>query len=199
MSRVGEPGGGASGARPSATATPGPHHFTGRPGTAATTLRSDQPEAPSSPSNAEPAESDSGPPLEWRFNPWRERPLTSALASLFTLGSIGLLAVLGVKPLGYAALGAALAFSLGPLLLPSRCRVDDEGVAHRRVLGWERRRWSDIRRAVRVRGGLLLSPFEHPQRLDSFRALLLPMPRHDRGALNARLAPRLARHGLEGR
>jgi len=136
------------------------------------------------------------PALEWSFNPWSERPARSILAALVTLAGGLLLLSLGVAPLAAVALSAALAGSLAPLLLPSRCRVDREGVAERRLLGWERRKWDDIGRAQWVGGGLLISPFAEPRRLDAFRALLLPMPKRERSTLTVEILRRLARHGL---
>jgi hypothetical protein len=138
-----------------------------------------------------------GAALEWSFNPWRERPLAAGLALGASLGGGLLLSALGVAPLGCLLLALAMGGSFAPLLVPARCRIDDQGVAQRGPFGWERRRWETIRRAARVRGGLLISPFARPRRLDAFRALLLPMPRADRRALTAQVAPRLARHGLE--
>jgi len=41
-------------------------------------------------------------------------------------------------------------------------------------LGFRRRRyWSGIRRIVKTRGGVFLSPFERPNRLDHFRGLFI--------------------------
>ena len=135
-------------------------------------------------------------PLEWSFNPWRERPTASALTLAVTAAIALFLWSTGVPPLAVVGLAMATAGSFAPLLVPARCRVDDQGVAHRGAFGWERRAWTEIRRVARVRGGLLVSPFEHPRRFDSFRALLLPMPRVDRPHLTAEVAPHLSRHGL---
>jgi hypothetical protein len=136
------------------------------------------------------------PALEWSFNPWRERPVVSMVALLTTGASAVFLWSLGLGPLATLALVLALTVNLAPLLVPARCRVDDGGVAHRGALGWERRGWSQIRRVARVRGGLLVSPFEHPRRLDSFRALLLPMPQDQRADLTTAISSRLEHHGL---
>jgi hypothetical protein len=139
---------------------------------------------------------DAATPLEWTFNPWRERPAKSALALTLTLGSGALLGGLGLPGLARVVLGLAVGFSFASLLLPVRCRLDERGVGQCGPLGWEHRRWEDIRRAVAVRGGLLVSPFGHARGLDRFRALLLPIPREHRSALGDRIAVLLARHGL---
>lgn len=134
--------------------------------------------------------------LEWRFNPWRERPVAGTLGLVCIAGTVLLSWTLGLTFLHHVVFASLMTAMLGALIIPVRCRVDESGVARGGATGWERRRWEDIRRAVRVRGGLLISPFSEPRRLDAFRALLLPMHRAERVALDAGVKPHLVLHGL---
>jgi len=136
------------------------------------------------------------PSVEWSFNPWRERPLRSAAAALIALGlCVLVLAARESWVLSLALCVAALA-TLSPALTPLQCRVDDDGVARRGPLGWERRRWSEVRRAVLKRGGLSVSPYAKRHWLDETRGLHLPLPAASREALAPRVAPHLDCHGL---
>jgi hypothetical protein len=74
--------------------------------------------------------------------------------------------------------------------------VDDDGVARRGPLGWERRRWSDLKRAALKRGGLSVSPYARRHWLDETRGLFLPLPTAFRDALTPSIAPHLQRHGF---
>ena len=134
--------------------------------------------------------------LEWRVNPWRERPGASVAAAAGGLGACLLVLSLGEPPLFSTALCLAVLGALSPLLSPAECRVDDEGVSRRGPFGRERRAWRELRRAQAARGGLLVSPYATSHWLDATRGLLLPLPRRDRDALLAGIEPHLERHGL---
>jgi len=135
-------------------------------------------------------------PLEWSFNPWRDRPLAAAAAALMTLAMCLVIASLGEPPLVRVILGLAVLGTLSPVLSPARCRVDEEGIQKRSPLGTARRRWSELKRAVARPAGLLLSPYARPHWLESYRGLLLPMPSRGRESLLAQLRERLSDHGL---
>ena len=141
-------------------------------------------------------EGSAGAPLEWSFNPWRERPARSAMAAALGLAMCATLASLGEPVLLTFALCLAALASLAPLLAPARCRVDDQGATRSGPFGRDRRAWRDVRRAVRRRAGLLLSPHPRPHWLDPWRALVLPFPGGESERLHSELEPRLARHGL---
>jgi hypothetical protein len=142
------------------------------------------------------SESVAEPELEWSYNPWRERGTRSAVAALALLAICLMLSRLGESAVLTLSLCLAAAGALAPLLTPSRCRMDDEGIACRGALGWERRRWAELRRASVTAGGVLCSPYAAAHWLDSHRGLFLPVPREQRTALLAEIRPRLARHGL---
>ena len=135
-------------------------------------------------------------PLEWSFNPWRDRPLAAAAAALTTLGMCLVIASLGQPPLVRLVLGLAVLGTLSPVLSPARCRVDEDGIQMRGPFGTARRRWSELRRVSARPAGVLLSPYARPHWLDPYRGLLLPMPAQGRENLLAALRGRLEAHGL---
>jgi hypothetical protein len=134
--------------------------------------------------------------IEWSFNPWRDRPGRAFAALAFALGLALLVGTLGEPPLVRIGLGLAAVGAMAPMLLPARCRVDDDGVMRRDSLGTARRRWSELRRGVAAPAGFLVSPYPRPHWLDLYRGLLLPMPPRRRAALLADLVPHLRGHGL---
>jgi hypothetical protein len=135
-------------------------------------------------------------PIEWSFNPWRERPRVAALAAIFALGCC--LLVIGAHVSFVLTLGlcVAAAGSLSPSLTPLMCRVSADGVARRGPLGWEKRAWSEIRRTVLSGAGLLVSPFAKRNALDPYRGLFLPLPAATGAQLAQRIRPYLERHGF---
>jgi len=135
-------------------------------------------------------------PLEWGFNPWRDRPMAAIAATLMTLAMCLVIASLDEPALLRLILGLAVLGTLSPVLSPARCRVDDDGIQMRGPFGTARRRWSELRRAATRPAGLLLSPYARPHWLDPYRGLLLPMPSRDREGLLADLRGRLEAHGL---
>ena len=153
--------------------------------------------APPSPTGVPPGSAgNDGVALEWSCNPWRERPGAASLAATAALGLCLVLTRWGGPFVLTLALCIAAVGALAPLLSPTRCRVDGEGVARLSLLGWQRRRWSEIRRAALLRGGVLLSPYARAHWLDQTRGLFLPLPYRTRRALLADLKARLARHGV---
>jgi hypothetical protein len=136
------------------------------------------------------------PPVEWSFNPWRERPARSVAATVLALGLCLLVLAWRESVVLSGALCLAAVATLSPALSPLECRVDEEGVARRGPFGWERRRWSDIRRAVLRRAGLLVSPYRSRHWLDATRGLYLPLPSSATETLTPSIEPYLHRHGF---
>ncbi|MEO5617735.1 MAG: hypothetical protein ABIS67_08185 [Candidatus Eisenbacteria bacterium] len=134
--------------------------------------------------------------LEWSVDPWREAPLR-AIAGFVAVVALGMLAVRwSPTPLAGWALAVALLALLAPAYLPVRCRLDDAGVGRRLGLGWERRAWTDIRRARITGQGLYVSSLRHGGPLEPFRGLLLPLPRAAAPALHHALARAIEAHGI---
>lgn len=136
------------------------------------------------------------PAVEWSFNPWRERPARSVVAAAVALGLCLMVLAWRESAVLSVALCMAAVMSLSPALTPLMCRVDDQGVARRGALGWERRRWSDLRRAVLRRAGLRVSPYAKPHWLDGTRGMVLPFPAAAGESLVPSIAPHLHRHGF---
>ncbi|MBI1799954.1 MAG: hypothetical protein HYR73_09765 [Candidatus Eisenbacteria bacterium] len=135
-------------------------------------------------------------PLEWSFNPWHEGPGGAALAAALALALCAIVILARQAFVPTLSLCLVAAGALSPALTPLLCRIDEQGVARRGPLGWEKRAWSEIRRAV-VRGaGLLVSPYRQRHWLDAHRGLLLPLPAASRADLVLRIRPHLDRHGL---
>jgi hypothetical protein len=132
--------------------------------------------------------------LEWRFNPWRERPGLASLALVLAVGACALVASLRESLVLTLALSLAAALSLSPLFTPTVCRVDGEGVARRGPLGWSRRAWSDLRRVALGPGGLFVSPYVRRTWRDAHRALFLPLPAARSERLRAALDPIVRDH-----
>jgi hypothetical protein len=144
----------------------------------------------------EAASQDAASPLEWTFNPWRQ-DLGSALVGVIAATAIvGLIASLRLPPLAGVALALGFFAAIHGAFLPTRCRVDDDGVARRMAFAWERRPWTAIRRAALGRRGLFVSPRLRPGPLESFRGLWLPIPAADAQDLRGELRGRLALRGL---
>lgn len=135
-------------------------------------------------------------PVEWSFNPWRERPGRSAAAALLALGLCVLVLAWRESVVLSAAVCLAAVASLSPALTPLACRVDDDGVAKRGPLGWERRRWIDLRRAALRPRGLRVSPYRTRHWLDETRGMFLPLPSSSSATLAPSIEPHLHRHGF---
>jgi hypothetical protein len=133
--------------------------------------------------------------LEWSYNPWRERPVR-ALAGCFGAAVLGLLVIsVGLPWVMALALSAAVVAPLGSVFLPVRLRLDEGGITRRCGPLTETRPWQRMRRAVRRREGLLLTPFRARSWLDSYLGFFLPVPRQD-APPPAVLDRILASHGL---
>lgn len=135
-------------------------------------------------------------PVEWSFNPWHERPARAWVAALLALGLCLLVLAWRESVVLSIALCLAGVTTLSPALTPLSCRVDEDGVAKRGPFGWERRRWSELRRAALGSHGLSVSPYASRHWLDQTRGLFLPLPAGPAPGLESAIRPHLARHGL---
>ena len=134
-------------------------------------------------------------PIEWSFNPWRERPARAWIAASASLALCVAVALLGVPVVVMLGLCIATLGSLSPAFSPSRCRLDGDGAARRGPFGWDRKRWREIRRTIAGRRAIVLSPHARPSWLDAFHALVLPLPTHDAAPDPEQVRHVLERHG----
>lgn len=138
----------------------------------------------------------SGAAVEWSSNPWRDRPGRAAAAALGAAAMCLIVATFGAHVLTTLALCLMAVASVSVAFLPMRYRLDDRGVTRR--FGWlaARRPWERLRRAVRVREGVLLSPFRSSSWLDAYLGLFLPLPARPERTIAAEVERVLASHGL---
>jgi len=133
--------------------------------------------------------------LQWTFDPWRERPAAAVVATLAVLAFWLAIAALRFPVMLALALDVIAASPLLPAFVPAACRVSADGAERRGLLGWERRRWADVRRLDDVPVGVLLSPFAERHWLDAARSLTLPMPALKRAELREGVQSRWGARG----
>ena len=127
--------------------------------------------------------------LTWTVHPARERPVHAALAGGFVIALSAGIAF--SYHLGFGALSLLfLLASLREFFLPTRCTLDEQGVALKRLGPARRRPWSDFRRFQAGPRAVLLSPFSRPSRLDTYRGIVLPLA----GAVREQALERIAAH-----
>lgn len=124
---------------------------------------------------------------EWVYDPWRERPRIAAAALVASAGLCAVVIAAREPFLVAVALCAFCIASFAPALARTHVRLDAGGAARRALLGWERRRWSDVRRMDELPAAAVLSPFPRRHWLDMTRALTLPLPAARRSELLATL------------
>lgn len=126
--------------------------------------------APAAPAAAPPAVA------SWTYDPWRERPRVAA-AALASAAVLCAVVVAAREPFLVAAgLCAFCIASFAPALARTEVRLDADGAARRSLLGWERRRWDQVRRVDELPAAAVLSPFPERHWLDRTRSLTLPLP-----------------------
>lgn len=129
--------------------------------------------------------------LAWTSQPARRRPDHAALLAAVVLLSAWAIMVTLEAP--YLALVGAvlLLVSVAPFWMPTRYRLDDDGIELRRWPRTRRRPWAELRRAQIGASAALVSPFAEPNRLDRFRGLVLYFDGGDRAAIVAALRAHL--------
>lgn len=132
--------------------------------------------------------------LTWRYDPWREHPVTASTAAVLALAMCVLIASLREPLLLTLALSVLCVASFSPAVTPVECRVGADDLARRGLLGWERRPWSAIRRLVPLPEGVLASPYATRHWLEGMRGLVLPLPAAQRVELLAALEAQFASH-----
>lgn len=136
-----------------------------------------------------------GEAVVWAFDPWVEQPRTAVLAALCAAFMCALVVSARLPFLLGVALAILCVASLSPALTPVECRIDGRGAARRGLLGWQRRRWEDVRRVDQPSAGVLLSASARRTWLDGTRAMVLPMPAARRDELRATVHELRSAHG----
>jgi hypothetical protein len=135
-------------------------------------------------------------PIEWSYNPWREQPARALAGSLGAGAFAVVVLALGLPWIMAIVLMIAAIAPLAVVFVPMRLRLDEGGAS--RLVGplTEKRSWERVRRAVRRRDGLLLTPFAARSWLDSYLGFFLPVPRQAAPPPAEDLDRMLASHGL---
>jgi len=109
--------------------------------------------------------------VEWRVHLARKEPRGLILVGVVAALS-GLLGLL--KGVTFAVLGPVLVLLwVADYLFPITYRLTEEGVEVRQFLPRSFMPWGRVKRCVRVKEGLFLSPFPRPSRLEAYRGVLL--------------------------
>jgi hypothetical protein len=112
-------------------------------------------------------------PLVWTVHPAARRR-AAAMATLAVIALAGLAAAEVGGGTGWGAAAVVfLVLAVSSFLLPTRYRLDDEGVEVRHFGGLRRRAWSEVRRVVPVPGGVLVSPYRTASFRDRVRGIVL--------------------------
>ena len=112
--------------------------------------------------------------ISWISHPLRDEPGFKSSMLIVIIIGVSTLVGFSFRGLGYACLSAViLGAAMSRYLLPTRYTLDRTGViiSHlgiRRSLPWTR-----FQRIDRHADGVFLSPFKHPNRLDTFRGYFL--------------------------
>ncbi len=121
--------------------------------------------------------------IEWTAHPARRRPQDVMLAvCVIALTAWAVLVGLG-SPWLAAVAAVMLVVAIAPFLVPTRYRLDDAGIAERRLFVTRARRWSELRRADIGRTAALVSPYAQPRWLDRYRGLVVRFDGADRDAV----------------
>ncbi len=132
-------------------------------------------------------------PIVWTAHPARRRPQDVMLA-LCVIALTAWAVLVGLRSAWLACAGAAmLVVAIAPFLLPTRYRLDADGIAERRLFVTRSRRWSELRRVELGRATALVSPYARPRWLDRYRGLVLYLDGADRDgvvrALREKIVP----------
>ncbi|MBZ0270998.1 hypothetical protein K8I61_03110 [bacterium] len=109
---------------------------------------------------------------------WVSWPVVERKATILVVAPVCAAALAAVVAftgdIAWAAIGAVLlAIGLREYFLPMRYEIDAAGVRARGILWTQSRPWNRVRRVVKTQGGVLLSPFAEPSRIERHRGLFL--------------------------
>jgi hypothetical protein len=112
--------------------------------------------------------------LSWTIHPLLERKRTSLLL-LVLLFAVWIWVYIASEfdPIMTGISVILLLGTLSPYFLKTTYHLDAEGITQTRGRMVMKKRWKEFRRYIPGKTWVLLSPFEYPTRLDSFRGLTL--------------------------
>lgn len=118
-----------------------------------------------------PTDKPTPPPLVWRTYPFMDNIKQGILVALFIVAVL-----VGVwfwtYDLFMVGLGTFILLgSLASYFLPTRFKLDAEGAEFRRFGRGFRRTWKEFRCFYADKNGIMLSTFDTPRRMDSFRGM----------------------------
>jgi hypothetical protein len=130
--------------------------------------------------------------LRWTAHPAKRRPHHVALVVMIVLLSSWAVMV-SLRSAFLAGLAAAiLLVSVSAFLLPTRYKLDDDGVEEVRLGRRRFRAWSDLRRLQIGPGAALVSPFARKHWLERYRGMILYLDGAPRDEVVAALRAKIA-------
>ena len=129
--------------------------------------------------------------IQWTAHPARRRPQDVMLAvCVIALTSWAVL--LSLRSGWLAVIAAAmLVVAIVPFLVPTHYRIDDGGIAERRLFVTRSRRWAELRRIEVGRAAALLSPYARRRWLDRYRGMVVYFDGAERERVIAALEERV--------
>jgi hypothetical protein len=130
--------------------------------------------------------------IEWTAHPAKRRPQDVMLA-LCVVALTAWAVLVGLRSGWLAAIAVVmLVVAIAPFLVPTHYRLDDDGIAERRLFVTRARRWSELRRVEVGRGAALVSPYAHARWLDRYRGLVIYFDGAEREEVVRELRARIA-------
>jgi len=111
--------------------------------------------------------------LRWQVHPARESGLKALLLCLFLLAVLCAVQVVYQKVFWTVLSALLLTSSLAGFFLPTRYEMDSSGVTVSRLWFRHHQRWDRFRSFCIDKRGVLLSPFDRPNRLENYRGSFL--------------------------
>ena len=123
------------------------------------------------------ADPSSAPPVDESLR-WRSHPLVDEFPKSLLLAAIILAVCVGASWafegwIWGVISGVLLVAAMARYIFPSHFQLDGEGVTVRFLCVARRMPWTALKRMAAGPGGVFLSPFERPSKLDSFRSVVL--------------------------
>ncbi|MFA5032313.1 MAG: hypothetical protein WC614_04760 [bacterium] len=106
--------------------------------------------------------------MNWQSFPFKDHPRKTIFLMVFlVLFAIGIYFSFGL----YWMIVSMIFFctSISAYFLPTKYTMDDNGVTIKGIVAVRAKKWSEFGSCYKDKNGILLSPFDKPTRLDSYR------------------------------